>query len=122
MIVLGPFPLRAYAVFIILGAVVAVVIGDRRWVARGGQSGTVADVATVFHTAVPREIRVAAGTLTPRAEEFTAGGRDELGLDLDFFLASLMDEYAAGHAPVNPMSAPRRVDGTRYRKHVSLRR
>ena len=31
-------------------------------------------------------------------------------------------KYAAGHAPVNPMSAPRRVDGTRYRKHVSLRR
>jgi hypothetical protein len=79
-------------------------------------------VANVYNTDVPREIPVAAGTLIPRAEEFVSGGRVELGLDLDFFLASLMDEYAAGHAPVNPMSAPRRVDGTRYRKHVSLRR
>jgi hypothetical protein len=79
-------------------------------------------VANVYNTDVPREIPVAAGTLIPRAEEFVSGGRVELGLDLDFFLASLMDEYAAGNAPVNPMSAPRRVDGTRYRKHVSLRR
>ena len=79
-------------------------------------------VANVYNTDVPREIPVAAGTLIPRAEEFVSGGRVELGLDLDFFLASLMDEYAAGRAPVNPMSAPRRVDGTRYRKYVSLRR
>ena len=79
-------------------------------------------VANVYNTDVPREIPVAAGTLIPRAEEFVSGGRVELGLDLDFFLASLMDEYAAGNAPVNPMSAPRRVDGTRYRKYVSLRR
>ena len=79
-------------------------------------------VANVYNTDAPREIPVAAGTLIPRAEEFVSGGRVELGLDLDFFLASLMDEYAAGNAPVNPMSAPRRVDGTRYRKHVSLRR
>ena len=79
-------------------------------------------VANVYNTDVPREIPVAAGTLIPRAEEFVSGGRVELGLDLDFFLASLMDEYAAGNAPVNPMSAPRRVDGTRYRKQISLRR
>ena len=42
----GPFPIRAYALAIILGVVAAVVIGDRRWVARGGQPGTVADIAT----------------------------------------------------------------------------
>lgn len=42
----GPLPLRAYAFFIILGVLVAVLMGDRRWVARGGRSGTVADVAT----------------------------------------------------------------------------
>lgn len=42
---LGPIPIRAYALFIIVGIVVAVWLGDRRWVARGGQSGTVADVA-----------------------------------------------------------------------------
>jgi prolipoprotein diacylglyceryl transferase len=44
---LGPFPLRAYAFCIILGVVVAVIVGDRRWVARGGRSGTIADVATI---------------------------------------------------------------------------
>jgi len=44
---LGPFPLRAYAVCIILGVVAAVVIGERRWVARGGTRGVVTDVATI---------------------------------------------------------------------------
>ncbi len=42
---LGPIPIRAYALFIIVGIVVAVWLGDRRWVARGGQPGTIADVA-----------------------------------------------------------------------------
>ena len=42
---LGPLPVRAYALCIILGIVAAVWIGERRWVARGGQRGTVGDVA-----------------------------------------------------------------------------
>ncbi len=42
---IGPFPLRAYAFCIIVGILVAVVWGDRRWVARGGEKGTVLDVA-----------------------------------------------------------------------------
>ena len=42
---LGPLPLRAYAVFIIVGIVVALVIGDRRWEARGGERGVVYDIA-----------------------------------------------------------------------------
>ncbi|MDP9433740.1 MAG: prolipoprotein diacylglyceryl transferase [Actinomycetota bacterium] len=42
----GPFPLRAYALCILLGVVVAVVLGERRWVARGGERGTVTDIAT----------------------------------------------------------------------------
>ncbi len=42
---LGPLPVRAYALLIIVGIVVAVWVGNRRWVARGGQSGFVADVA-----------------------------------------------------------------------------
>lgn len=41
----GPLALRAYALFIILGIVVAIIWGDRRWVARGGTKGTVLDVA-----------------------------------------------------------------------------
>jgi prolipoprotein diacylglyceryl transferase len=43
---LGPFPIRAYALCIVLGVVVAVVVGERRWVARGGQPGLVGDVST----------------------------------------------------------------------------
>lgn len=41
----GPVALRAYALCIIAGIVVAVVWGDRRWVARGGEKGTVLDIA-----------------------------------------------------------------------------
>ncbi|MHA7651234.1 prolipoprotein diacylglyceryl transferase, partial [Mycobacterium sp. ML5] len=42
---LGPLPIRAYAFFIITGILVALVIGDRRWAARGGQRGVVYDIA-----------------------------------------------------------------------------
>ena len=42
---LGPLPVRAYALCILVGILVAVWVGNRRWVARGGQQGTVADVA-----------------------------------------------------------------------------
>jgi len=42
---LGPLPMRAYALFIITGIVVALIIGDRRWEARGGQRGVIYDVA-----------------------------------------------------------------------------
>ncbi len=42
---LGPFPLRGYALAIILGIVAAIWIGERRWVARGGRPGEVQDIA-----------------------------------------------------------------------------
>jgi prolipoprotein diacylglyceryl transferase len=42
---LGPFPLRAYALMIILGIVIAVWLGERRWAARGGSPGVVIDIA-----------------------------------------------------------------------------
>ncbi|MFD8385941.1 prolipoprotein diacylglyceryl transferase [Streptomyces sp. NPDC059679] len=45
VIYLGPIPLRGYAFCIILGVFVAVWLGGRRWVKRGGQVGTVADIA-----------------------------------------------------------------------------
>ncbi|MER5778987.1 prolipoprotein diacylglyceryl transferase [Streptomyces sp. NPDC002039] len=41
---LGPVPLRAYAFCIILGVFVAVWLGNRRWVARGGEQSVIADV------------------------------------------------------------------------------
>ena len=42
---LGPFPIRAYALAIILGVVAAVWLGEKRWLARGGAPGQVGDVA-----------------------------------------------------------------------------
>jgi prolipoprotein diacylglyceryl transferase len=42
---LGPLPIRAYALCIILGVFVAVWFGEKRWVARGGAAGQVGDVA-----------------------------------------------------------------------------
>ncbi|MEV0680511.1 prolipoprotein diacylglyceryl transferase [Actinosynnema sp. NPDC050436] len=42
---LGPIPLRAYALCIIAGIIVAIYWGERRWVARGGVKGEVTDIA-----------------------------------------------------------------------------
>ncbi|NNH06526.1 prolipoprotein diacylglyceryl transferase [Cellulomonas fimi] len=41
---LGPFPVRAYAIAILIGIVVAVVITRRRWAERGGDPDTVLDI------------------------------------------------------------------------------
>lgn len=43
---LGPIPLRAYALCILVGIGVAIFIGQRRWKARGGNPVVVMDVAT----------------------------------------------------------------------------
>jgi prolipoprotein diacylglyceryl transferase len=42
---LGPIPIRAYALCIIAGIVVAIVWGERRFQARGGQKGFITDLA-----------------------------------------------------------------------------
>ena len=42
---LGPVPIRGYALAIILGIVLAIWIGERRWAARGGRAGEVQDLA-----------------------------------------------------------------------------
>ena len=42
---LGPVPIRAYALSIITGILVAIWLGERRWVERGGRPGVVGDVA-----------------------------------------------------------------------------
>jgi len=41
---LGPFPVRAYAIAILVGIVVATVMTQRRWKARGGDPETVLDI------------------------------------------------------------------------------
>ena len=42
---LGFLPIRAYALCIIVGIVVGLFLGDRRWVARGGEPGVIYDIA-----------------------------------------------------------------------------
>ena len=42
---LGPVPIRGYALCIVVGILVAIWIGERRWMARGGRSGEVTDLA-----------------------------------------------------------------------------
>jgi prolipoprotein diacylglyceryl transferase len=43
---LGPLPLRGYALCILVGIGIAIVVGQRRWKARGGDPVVVVDVAT----------------------------------------------------------------------------
>lgn len=42
---LGPVPVRAYALCILAGIVVAIWLGERRWRARGGRPGAILDIA-----------------------------------------------------------------------------
>jgi len=42
---IGPVPIRAYALCIIAGIILAIWWGERRWIARGGTAGTVIDIA-----------------------------------------------------------------------------
>ena len=42
---LGPLPIRAYALAIVLGIVVAIWLGNKRYVARGGKPGVILDIA-----------------------------------------------------------------------------
>ena len=71
-------------------------------------------VANVYNTDAPRDVPLVRESLIRRSEEFTAEGGRELRLDFDFFLSQIMEEYAAGLAPVNPMEAPRRVEGAEH--------
>jgi phosphatidylglycerol---prolipoprotein diacylglyceryl transferase len=41
----GPVPIRAYALCIIVGIIVAIIVSERRWVARGGRYGDIQDLA-----------------------------------------------------------------------------
>lgn len=69
---LGPLPIRGYALCIILGIIVAVAVGERRWRARGGDRGLVTDVAIwavpfglvggrVYHVVTDPELYFGAG-------------------------------------------------------------
>ncbi len=82
---LGPIPIRAYALCIIAGIIAAIWIGERRWVARGGQRGTVSDIAVwavifglvggrLYHVITDNELYFRAGRDPWRAFYVWEGG------------------------------------------------
>ena len=69
---LGPVPIRAYALCIIAGIIVAIWWGERRWVARGGTKGAITDIAVfavpfgliggrIYHVITDPQLYFAAG-------------------------------------------------------------
>jgi prolipoprotein diacylglyceryl transferase len=82
---LGPVPVRGYALAIILGIVVAIWIGERRWVARGGRPGEVQDLAVwavpfglvggrLYHVATDHDLYFGAGRSAWNALYIWRGG------------------------------------------------
>jgi prolipoprotein diacylglyceryl transferase len=82
---IGPFPLRAYALGIIIGALVAIWIGERRFQARGGRQGLIGDVAIwaipfgiigarIYHVATDPELYFADGKHPLNAFKVWEGG------------------------------------------------
>ncbi len=82
---IGPFPLRAYALGIIVGALLAIWIGEKRLQARGGRPGLVSDVALwaipfgivgarVYHVATDPELYFGQGRDAWRAFLIWEGG------------------------------------------------
>ncbi len=82
---LGPVPVRAYALAIILGVIAAVWLGERRWVARGGTQGQIGDIALwavpaglvgarAYHVATDRDLYFGAGKHPVQALEIWHGG------------------------------------------------
>ena len=82
---LGPFPVRAYALCILAGIVVAVLLTRRRWAARGGRADDVVDVAVwavpfgivggrLYHLITDPELYFGAGRDPVRALYIWDGG------------------------------------------------
>ncbi|MGA8987684.1 prolipoprotein diacylglyceryl transferase [Aeromicrobium sp.] len=82
---LGPIPLRAYALGIIIGALVAIWIGEKRFQARGGREGLIGDVAIwaipfgivgarVYHVATDPELYFSEGAHAVDALKIWQGG------------------------------------------------
>jgi prolipoprotein diacylglyceryl transferase len=82
---LGPIPIRAYALCIIAGIIVAVLLTQRRWAARGGRAEDVVDVAMwavpfgivggrLYHVITSPELYFAAGKQPIKALYIWDGG------------------------------------------------
>ncbi|WP_425502319.1 prolipoprotein diacylglyceryl transferase [Phytoactinopolyspora limicola] len=82
---LGPVPLRAYALAIIAGIVVAIWLGTRRWAARGGVPAAVSDIAIwavpfgiigarIYHVITDHQLYFGEGRDAMRIFEIWEGG------------------------------------------------
>jgi phosphatidylglycerol---prolipoprotein diacylglyceryl transferase len=82
---LGPLPIRAYALCILAGIVVAVLVTQKRWAARGGQGGQALDVSMwavpfgiaggrLYHVITDPELYFTAGKEPIRALYIWDGG------------------------------------------------
>jgi prolipoprotein diacylglyceryl transferase len=82
---IGPVPLRAYALGIIVGALVAIWIGEKRFQARGGREGLIGDVAIwaipfgivgarIYHVATDPELYFGDGKHVVDALKIWQGG------------------------------------------------
>jgi prolipoprotein diacylglyceryl transferase len=82
---LGPVPLRAYALCIIVGALLAIWIGEKRFVAKGGKPGFIGDLATsaiplgivgarVYHVVTDAQLYFGAGRNPVDALRIWEGG------------------------------------------------
>lgn len=82
---IGPIPLRAYALGIIIGALVAIWIGEKRFQARGGREGLIGDVAIwaipfgiigarIYHVATDPELYFSDGKHPLNAFKIWEGG------------------------------------------------
>jgi len=82
---IGPVPIRAYAIMIILGIVAAVWLGERRWAAKGGTPGVVIDVAVwavpfglaggrIYHVVTDYQLYFGEGGDPGRALQIWQGG------------------------------------------------
>jgi hypothetical protein len=63
-------------------------------------------LANVYNTNAPEKVALYVDVLLPAV----VAGKSGPGLDFEFFLASMMEDYMKGIAPVNAMEKPRRTD------------
>jgi prolipoprotein diacylglyceryl transferase len=111
---LGPFPIRAYALCILAGIGVAVWMGERRWVARGGAPGVVEAISVwmvpfgivggrLYHVITDPELYFTAGRDPWNAFKIWDGGLGIWGAVLLGGVGALIGARRAG-VPLPPLA------------------
>ena len=91
----------------LLGVNWSLVLADWSAGAASVPQAAILDIlGNVYNTNSPEKVPLYVETLLPAV----VSGKSGPGLDFDFFLESLMEDYTKGLAPVNAMEKPRRVD------------